>query len=147
MKIFILLIARRKGCILILTLITVLFLLQAGYGMAGKKDIPSTHVLSEKDSKHEFVVHAGDLLEIRLRGTGGTGYAWHLTSLDEQFLMVSDTEISVSTEGKPGGPVIHIWRLKTLRTGVTEIRIDYFRAWEGIQSAKKHFSVKLAIQK
>jgi predicted secreted protein len=135
-----------KGGVLILPLILTLISIQTVYGMAGRRDISSTHILSEKDSGREIIVQAGDLLEIRLEGTGGTGYSWHLNTLDDQYLILSDAETSEASEGKTGGPVMNIWRLKTLSTGTTEIRIDYYREWEGIQSAIKHFSLTLSIQ-
>jgi predicted secreted protein len=146
MKILIYSIFQGNGGVLIVAMIMTLISIQTGYGMAGKRDISSTHILSGKDSGREITVQAGDILEIRLEGTGGTGYSWHLNKLDGQYLLLSDAETSDTSEEKTGGPVMNIWRLKTLNKGVTEIRLDYFREWEGIQSAIRHFSLKLLIQ-
>lgn len=146
MKNLIYIIFQGKGGVLILALIITFISIHTGYGMAEKRDISSTHILSEKDSGREIIVLAGDLLEIRLEGTGGTGYSWHLNTLDNQYLILSEAETSEISDGKPGGPVMNIWRLKTLSTGTTEIRIDYYREWEGMQSAIKHFSLTLSIQ-
>ncbi len=134
------------GSVLIPTLIMTLISIQTGYGMAGKRDFSSTHILSEKDSGREITVQAGNILEIRLEGTGGTGYSWHLNTLDDQYLMVSDAETSDTSKEKTGGPVMNIWRLKTVSAGATEIRLDYYREWEGVQSAIKHFSLKVSIE-
>jgi predicted secreted protein len=45
-----------------------------------------------------------------------------------------------------GAPVMGVWLMKAKNKGSTEIKMDYYRIWEGKDKATEHFSVKLLIE-
>lgn len=39
-----------------------------------------------------------------------------------------------------------VWLFKAKKKGISEIRMDYYRVWEGKEKATGHFSIILAIE-
>jgi predicted secreted protein len=93
-------------------------------------------------------VKAGDEIQIELEGIGGTGYSWYLDELDRHLLQILD-EGTKTKRGEPerigGNPTIMFWRFRALQVGITTIKIDYYRIWEGKGKAIKHFEIDIQI--
>jgi predicted secreted protein len=103
-------------------------------------------VVQEQDNGKEIRVRAGEVIELSLPMQAGTGYIWEVHHLDQKHLKAVHTEIrSLSGQNLPGGPMLQVWRLKTLAPGETKLKLDYLRPWEGRSKAVKHFEVKVRI--
>ena len=115
---------------------------------AGDKYMDSQKVLilKEKDNGSEIKVRSGEVIQIELEGTGSAGYWWYFDKLDSVHLaLLSEETKNISPHELIGAPVLGIWRLKTLKAGYSDIKMNYYRKWEGEEKAEKHFRLKLNI--
>ncbi len=134
-----------RDSIFILILILTLSLSSVCIAMESKVERDKM-ILGKQDSGRELTVKAGDTIRIELEAIGGTGYWWYINTLDATHLeLLSEESRVISEKGKTGAPVMDIWRFKTLKKGSAEIRLDYYRRWEGLERAVEHFTIKLTI--
>jgi len=110
------------------------------------KDAQQKMIISEQDNGKEIAVGCGDRFEIELEQTGGTGYAWHMTDLNTDYIRLLGEETKPMSEGAVGGSVRKIWRFETLKSGTTRIVMKHYRVWEGADRATGTFSVTLLIR-
>ncbi|MEW6585916.1 MAG: protease inhibitor I42 family protein [Nitrospirota bacterium] len=103
-------------------------------------------IISEQDNEKEIAVGCGGRFEIEMEQTGGTGYAWHITDLNNDYIRLLGEETRPMSEGAVGRPVKKIWRFETLKSGTTHIVMKNYRVWEGADRAIGTFSVTLLIR-
>ena len=106
----------------------------------------SVIILQKEDSGRKVDVKSGDIIQIELSGSGGTGYWWYVAAMDARHMELLSEETRTSAEKKPGAPVLGIWRIKAKGQGKTELAMKYYRVWEGPQKAAEQFSVILNIK-
>jgi len=106
----------------------------------------TTITVTKAQEGRELALKVGNILQIELPGRGGTGYSWLAEATGAPYLKLLDQATRQLKEGLPGGPVMQIWRFKAEKPGVTEIRLAYYRPWEGVKTAKDHFRIKLRIE-
>ena len=106
-------------------------------------------VMVQKDrTGHTITVKTGDFVQVELVELGSAGYGWHIDNLDPQSLeLLSEGTREVSQESKVGAPVMRLWRFKAKKVGQTEIKMDYYRRWEGVEKSTDHFFIKINIIK
>jgi predicted secreted protein len=109
-------------------------------------DEAKVFIITEKHSGSEIQVKPGDIIQVELPASGGTGYNWYIDQFDgEYFELISEKTKQVSEDTKVGAPVVMIWQFKAQKQGSTEIKMDYYRKWEGIEKAADHFSLNINI--
>ena len=101
--------------------------------------------VTKEQGGREIALKAGDILRIELPGTGGTGYSWSVKVAGAPNLKLLDETTRQLKENLPGGPVMHLWRFKAEKPGACEIKMAYYRPWEGAGKAVGHFVVKVHI--
>ena len=102
--------------------------------------------ITGQDNGKEIEAQAGDVIQIGLESLGSAGYQWFIEDLDASFLKLVEEETEPNAGGeKIGAPVMHIWRFKALKKGSTDIRMSYYRVWEGKEKASEYFHIKLTI--
>ncbi|HUJ90151.1 MAG TPA: protease inhibitor I42 family protein [Syntrophorhabdales bacterium] len=107
----------------------------------------SVVILHKQDSGREVQVKSGDVIQVELDGSGGTGYWWYVTGLDAaRAELVSEETKPPSDKKLLGGPVTGIWRFKAKEPGRTDLTMKYYRVWEGPGAAVDQFSVMLNIR-
>jgi len=106
----------------------------------------ATITVTQEQSGREIAVKVGDILQIELPGTGGTGYSWSVEEAGAPYLKLLDHTTRQIKESLPGGPVLHLWRFKAEKPGAGEIKMAYYRPWEGVGKAVDHFRLKLRIE-
>ena len=105
-------------------------------------------IINKEADDKEITVKIGTRLRLELPFHGGAGYAWHMINLDPAYFALFGEETSFQPEkGKTGSPSTHIWRLKAIKEGISEISLKCYRDWEGIGKSADHFSVKIIINK
>jgi predicted secreted protein len=103
-------------------------------------------VLQMQDNGKEIRVKIGEVIELALEEQAGTGYKWEFDRLDEKHFQVVHTETkSLADRNMVGGPMLQVWRLKTIGPGDATLSLDYLRPWEGRAKAVNHFEVKVHI--
>ena len=115
--------------------------------MSGKEAFPTPGVILQKqDRGREIQVRVGEVIEIRLEALGGAGYGWYMEDLDPTLLEWIGEKTHPPREGKIGEPVMEQWYIWTKARGTAEIKMDYYRKWEGQERAVEHFRMKIGIQ-
>lgn len=107
---------------------------------------PNTLTVGKAQDGRDLDLKVGSILEIELPGRGGTGYSWSAEAAGAPYLKLMSQTTRQVKEGLPGGPVIQVWRFKVEQPGATEIKMAYFRPWEGAGQAKDHFHLKIRIK-
>jgi predicted secreted protein len=113
--------------------------------LAGAQEGNRLVVLKKADNDREVQVRAGDVVQVELEGIGGTGYWWHVTEVDRGLLQLLSEETRALPEKKVGGPVTGAWRFKAVAPGQTTLVMQYYRVWEGRETAVDRFSIRLSI--
>jgi predicted secreted protein len=106
----------------------------------------TTVTVTKAQEGQEISLKVGNILQIELPGSGGTGYSWLAKNTFAPHLKLLDQTIRQLNAGLPGGSVTYIWRFKAATPGATGISMDYFRPWEGVGTAKDHFRIKVRIE-
>ncbi len=96
----------------------------------------------------------GDTIEVRVDGefiialnsNPTTGYSWFATYDEDEFELISD-DYEQNTNNSDtiimGAGGTQSLRFKALKSGETEITLDYQRSWEGEPSERMVFSVEV----
>jgi predicted secreted protein len=141
---------RKQGTTLILSALIFLLFWLAGsvhaVGSGNRSEEGSLIILQKKDSGRKVDVKSGDVIQIELSGSGGTGYWWYVTTIDKTHAEVLSEETSTDKEKKVGGPVTGNWHIRVRGHGTTKIVMKYYRIWEGPEKAADQFSVDLNIE-
>lgn len=134
------------GALIILIILGLMFFFPKKIEHGMKKSI-STHTITKQDNGKEVSVNVGDIIQIELEENGTTGYVWQIDNLDKTYfeLVSEDTKKTTADNNIAGAPVIGIWQIKALKQGSSSIKMDYFRPWEGRESAIDHFVVNLRV--
>ena len=102
--------------------------------------------VGEEQSGQQLNLRVGEIFQVELPGQGGTGYSWYLDNLDSRYLeLVSHKIRQASPERMVGGPLLYLWRFKAKQEGQTQLKLAYYRVWEGIGTAPKHFLLNITI--
>ena len=104
-------------------------------------------VITQADNGKEITVAEGEVFEVRLERSGGTGYSWEMADPDKTHLKVLATTDTPLKKGPIlGGPLLTTWQVKAVKAGSTELRIALYRPWEGIEKAAERFQVNIQIR-
>ncbi len=103
-------------------------------------------ILTKQDSGKEIEVRVGDVVQVELPMMGAAGYQWHVQDLDTDSLKLISEETRLLSEGRVGAPVIGIWRFEVIKEGSAEIRMEHYRAWEGVGKSIDHFYAELNVR-
>ena len=106
----------------------------------------ATITVTKEQAGREIALKVGNILRIELPGKGGTGYSWLVEDTFAPYLKLMDQTTRQLKEGRPGGPVMQVWRFKAEQPGACEIKMAYYRPWEGVGKAVDHFRLKLHIE-
>ena len=112
----------------------------------------ATITVTKEQAGREITLKVGNILLIELPGKAGTGYSWSVTAAGAPYLKLMDQttrQLKEDRLGGPvrvGGPVMQVWRFRAAQPGACEIKIAYYRPWEGVGKAVDHFVVKLQIK-
>ena len=106
----------------------------------------ATITVTKEQAGREIALKVGDILLIDLPGKAGTGYSWSVEETFAPYLKILDHTTRQLKEGRPGGPVMQVWRFKAAQPGTCEIKMALYRPWEGVGKAVDHFRLKLRIE-
>jgi predicted secreted protein len=106
----------------------------------------ATVTVGREQGGREIALKAGNILQIELPGRGGTGYSWSVVAAGAPYLTLLSQETQQVKKGLPGSPVMQLWRFKAEQPGAVEVKMSYYRPWEGVGKATEHFRIKLRIE-
>ena len=107
---------------------------------------PATLTVTKAQHGRDLALKVGSILEIELPGRAGTGYQWSAVASGAPYFKLLSQTTRPDKEGRLGGPVTQVWRFQAEKPGTTEIKMAYYRSWEGVGQAKDHFLIKLHIE-
>ena len=110
------------------------------------KDYKDLVTITKGDNGKGITLREGERFRIELEELGSAGYNWYFDNLDEEQLELISKRTRAISDGKVGAPVMGVWLMEAKNKGSTEIKMDYYRIWEGKDKATEHFSVKLLIE-
>jgi len=93
----------------------------------------------------QIVVHAGDVVTIRLTEHSGGGYRWTPTSVDGVRLEMQDQRYETTRAGV-GGAGASVWTFVARKPGRTRLELKQLRPWDQSDSAAERFWVDLEIR-
>jgi predicted secreted protein len=103
-------------------------------------------IVHKEQNGKDITVKSTALIQIELAELGSAGYTWHINNLDSQYVeLISEKTRKVSKEGKLSAPVMRVWRFKAKKAGRTEIKMDYYRNWEGVKKSQDYFFIRIKI--
>ena len=103
-------------------------------------------IVRKEQNGQEITVKAKTLIQIELAELGSAGYTWHVHEINSQYLeFIGDKTRQLSEKETIGAPVVHVWRFKAEKAGKTEIKMDYYRQWEGVKKSQDHFLIRIKI--
>lgn len=101
----------------------------------------------EADNGQEFTVPHNRVFKIKLPSNPTTGYSWFFDNLDTHEFKLMDVGFSsLNDEKLIGAPRMTWWEIKPLTSGAKNIRLLYFRPWEGKGTAVKEYKISLVIK-
>ena len=106
---------------------------------------PAT-ILQKQDDGKEVRIKGGQVFEIQLEAMGGTGYWWYVQPPDARHVELLGEKTGAQAEGRLGGPVLGLWTFRAKEAGTTEVKMNYYRSWEGVERAIGKFRVKIMIE-
>jgi predicted secreted protein len=106
----------------------------------------ATITVTKEQGGREIALKVGNILRIELPSRGGTGYTWVVEADGAPCLKLMSQATQKVGESRPGSPVMQVWRFKAAQPGACELKIAYYRPWEGVGKAVDHFRLKLHIE-
>jgi predicted secreted protein len=127
----------------LLTLLLIGFLLMA---MKPQESGSEMIRLTQNDNGKELTVPLGAVIQIELSAAGGTGYLWQFDDLDrEHFELLKTETVKDEKPGLIGAPTVMRWQVKTRQQGQADLKLYYFRPWEGKDKAADQFVIRVRI--
>lgn len=89
----------------------------------------------------------GKTLDIRLEENPTTGFSWSYSISDDTVIsLVEDGYIADSDDPNVvGGGGMHEYKFEGLKAGEVTITFDYFKSWEGVESAEEHIEYVVTV--
>lgn len=101
-------------------------------------------VVRKEDNGKTIVINHETVIQIELEEKGATGYLWEFDALDKELFDLLGTDVRYTkAPGLVGAPVTKIWRMKAKKTGKNQLRMYYYRPWEGKMKAVDKFYVTI----
>jgi predicted secreted protein len=107
------------------------------------------HTVGIEQNDTTVKLRINDVLQIELPGNAGTGFKWHFNKLDETFFMLLGSHKKRSENNNSrrfGNAYMESFSLKALKAGSNDIRLLYYRPWEGEAKAEKSLDLKVIIE-
>jgi len=122
------------------------FIFLSGLSEVGAMGKEPEVILQKQDNGKGMKLKAGQTFQVQLEAMGGTGYWWYVQGPDARHLELLSEKTRAASDGRVGGPVLGLWTFQAKERGTTEIKMDYYRKWEGVGKAIEKYRVKITIE-
>lgn len=95
----------------------------------------------------QLSISKGQVFRIQLPSNPTTGYDWHMDKINLRYFRFINSGFSHSTRKLVGAPGKKWFEFKALRAGNCNLRLLYYRSWEGKRKAAKEYTLSLNINK
>jgi len=120
-------------------------LMAGGLQMFGNEN---TVHLTMKESGTSITLHSGDLLEVTLPATFGTGYSWKVTKAAGNVLKAQGGPETAPAESgrKAGQTEFQVFRFVASAKGTGQLELHYVRPWAKEEKPAKVFCLTVQVQ-
>src|SRR5208337_3475450 len=98
--------------------------------------------ITDVDNEKTINVETGDIFNVKLTSTSGSGYSWHLNISDG--LQLIDKNYSFDPQ-KYGGTRIQELRIKAVATGTQKVKGINKRFWEKETGKESTFTININV--
>ncbi|HUN54637.1 MAG TPA: protease inhibitor I42 family protein [Smithella sp.] len=98
------------------------------------------HTITIDSNNSTVRIQCGDDIRLELPENGTTGYSWHF---DERPYEIASEKVEKGS--LDGSPAKHIWIFSPKSLAGGDIKMSYYRTWEGKRPDTKRFQVKIAV--
>jgi predicted secreted protein len=104
--------------------------------------------LTMKESGTSITLHSGNILEVTLPATFGTGYSWKVAKTAGNVLKAMGGPESASAENdrKPGQTEFQVFRFAAYAKGTGQLELHYVRPWAKEEKPAKAFCLTVQVQ-
>jgi inhibitor of cysteine peptidase len=101
-----------------------------------------------KENGTTVTLRSGDVLEVALPATLGTGYSWKVANSAANVLKAQGKPEagSAETASKAGQPENQVFLFNTLAKGTGQLEMQYQRPWEKDRKPAKTFSLTIKVE-
>lgn len=103
-------------------------------------------VLTQADNQRTAEIRVGEQIVVRLPENRSTGYVWAIDETNRQWLALDGTRFEEPTDGFIGARGTRNYIFTARQAGKIDLKLKYWRIWEGEKSISERFSVTLLIQ-
>jgi len=94
----------------------------------------------------EFEVEVGDKIRMKLCSDPTTGFQWDYEMTVENVLKEEDHDFEEPEGDIPGAAGIEIWTFEAVKTGTTEVQMEYSQPSEGSVKSKWTYNVTVTVE-
>jgi len=103
--------------------------------------------VTEADNGREFTLSRGDIVEVSLTATSGTGYTWQAAPIADAIArQVGDMKFRAADSQMPGASGHQIFRFSVEESGTGTLEFRYVRPWEKDTPPAKVFKILLIVK-
>lgn len=103
-------------------------------------------ILSPADQGKTIPTQVGAIVLIRLAENPTTGYRWELTTIDDRYIELQQSDYLPPASANMGSGGTRTFQFKTKAAGTSTLHLILRRSWEAPDKAIEQFSVTLQIQ-
>lgn len=108
--------------------------------------------ITEKDNNKQFKILSGHIIQLKLKASLGTGYAWRVTKNNPKILKLIKEDVleknkSGSEENRLGAQEFQLFYFKGQMSGNNLLEMHYDRRWEKKSKPAKIFSITVVVVK
>ena len=103
--------------------------------------------VTEADNGREFTLARGDIVEVSLTATSGTGYTWQAVPIADAIVRrVGDMKFKAADNQMPGASGHQVFRFSVEESGTGSLEFRYLRPWEKDTPPAKVFKILLIVK-
>lgn len=100
-------------------------------------------ILNERDNDRTVEVSVGSILTVRLQENPTTGYSWSVEAANGLEKVGDSFEAGAAAIGAAG---VRVLQFRATLPGSRELRLKYWREWEGEDSVTNRFNINIIVK-
>ncbi len=102
--------------------------------------------LTQANNGESYELNRDDVIVIRLTENPTTGYCWEIEELDNNILALQSSDFFLPENPQIGEGGMRVFAFKAKTAGSAQIRLKYWREWEGNDSITDVFNVTTIVK-
>ncbi len=111
-----------------------------------KAEISCDEFNNNHHQRNEFEVEVGDKIRVELCSNPTTGFQWYYETSTENVLKEEDHDFEEPIGGVPGAAGKEVWTFEAVKTGTTEVSMEYSQPWEGGLKAEWTYNMTVMVE-